>query len=115
MAPAVGYVRDHQSQVLAYFDALQLVGRDLWSPTTNSLERHNSDIQAIWRSGKSYARDFETFQLRVLYNRYRFGLDLKECSRCGRFDGPFEPNTVLERSMMTQIEADAELCDGCTG
>lgn len=110
MQDALRYVRDHEKQVLAWFDAIDLVGKDNWSPTTNSLERRNADIQKIWKSGRGYGRHFNLFRLRVLYHRFRFGVHIIECERCGRFEGPLPAGQVLARS---QSPAGPEICSNC--
>ncbi len=110
MKSVLRYVRDHERQVLGWFDAINLVGRDNWSPTTNALERRNSDIQKIWKSGRGYGRDFALFRLRVLYNRFRFGSHIIECERCGNFEGPLPADQVLARS---QAPIGPEVCSNC--
>lgn len=110
MKGALRYVRDHEKQVLAWFDALQLVGKDNWSPTTNALERRNADIQKIWKSARGYGRDFKLFRLRVLYHRFRFGVHIIECEHCGRFEGPLPADKVLVRS---QAPVGPEICSIC--
>lgn len=110
MKGALRYVRDHEKQVLAWFDALRLMGKDNWSPTTNALERRNADIQKIWKSGRGYGRDFTLFRLRVLYHRFRFGVHINECERCGRFEGPIPADQVLARG---QVPIGPEICSKC--
>lgn len=110
MKGALRYVRDHEKQVLAWFDALDLVGMENWSPTTNSLERRNADIQKIWKSGRGYGRDFTLFRLRVLYNRFRFGVHIIECAKCGKFEGPLPADQVLARS---QEPVGPKICSDC--
>uniref|UniRef100_A0A6H1ZRH7 Putative transposase n=1 Tax=viral metagenome TaxID=1070528 RepID=A0A6H1ZRH7_9ZZZZ len=110
MSGALEYVRQHEDLVLAWFDALELVGEDHWSPTTTALERRNSDIQKIWKSGRGYRQNFRMFKLRVLYNRFTFGNHIIECEQCGRFEGPYAANVVLARS---QVEMNPESCSAC--
>ncbi|MCT2399021.1 hypothetical protein, partial [Novosphingobium mangrovi (ex Huang et al. 2023)] len=114
MTPALKYVHGHERQVLAYFDALQLVGEELWSPNTNALERRNVEIQDIWRSAKGYRKDFASFQLRVLYHRFQFGLHIIECDACGRFEGPSAPTDVLTRSQQPIARPGEKRCSQCS-
>ena len=114
MTPALKYVHGHERQVLAYFDALQIVGEELWSPNTNALERRNVEIQDIWRSAKGYRKDFASFQLRVLYHRFQFGLHIIECDACGRFEGPSAPADVLTRSQQPIARPGEKRCSQCS-
>jgi transposase len=110
MKPALAYIRNHDRQVLAYFEALDVIGRDLWSPTTNALERYNGTLQEIWRSARGY-RDLSLFRLRAIYHPYAFGLHLLDCSRCDGFVGPLSDREVLALSQ--EARSPALLCRGC--
>ncbi len=110
MKPALAYVRGHDRQVFSYHEALALIGRDLWSPTTNGLERRNGTIQAIWRSARAY-RDPRLFRLRAIYHPYTLGLHLLDCDRCDGFVGPLDPGEVLAVSQGARRPA---LCRGCS-
>lgn len=107
---ALGYVHNHDRQVFAYFEALDLMGRDLWSPTTNALEQRNSNLQKIWRSARGYG-DSPLFGLRAVYHPYTFGLHLVDCAKCDGFVGPLSMQETLDASQSTHQTR--RLCNGC--
>ena len=110
MRPALNYVRIHDAQVFGYIEALDLMGRDLWSPTTTALEQRNGALQEIWRSARGYGT-LPMFRLRGVYHPYEFGLHLIDCEGCLGFVGPLTVHKTLSVSQSSARER--RLCRRC--
>lgn len=111
--PVLSYLRDHEGQVLNYFDALEVRGDgELVGFDTSKAERRNSDIKQIWRATRGEGSDL--FRLRVLYHPYTFGTHIIEHG-CGHFEGPLAPDVILTAAQMPLGSLAKPACEACSG
>jgi transposase len=102
------YLRDHEAEVLNYFDALETrANGDVFGFDTSRAERRNADIKDIWRTARGEGLDM--FSLRVLYHPYTFGIHIIEHG-CGHFEGPLSPAETIARS---QQPVASTACPAC--
>lgn len=112
MKRARNYIKNHDVQIFGYFEALELMGRDLWSPTTSALEQRNDSLQRIWRSSRG-GLSLPLFRLRGIYQPYTLGLHLVDCAGCLGFVGPLNAAETLSRSQSENPQP--LICPGCQG
>lgn len=84
------HLTKHKIAIFNYFRVLRPRGSGGYKgPTTNALEQRNSMIRQVWRSGRGIHK-LELLRLRVLYEPWHIGLEIKRCASpgCQTFVGP---------------------------
>jgi transposase len=105
------YIRDHEAQVLNYFDALEQDARGEFKGfDTSRAERRNYDIKDAWRDMRGGG--FRLFMLRVLYHPYVMGSHIVEHD-CGHFEGPLSEMEILARSAEPIVAGEISICPAC--
>lgn len=101
MAECLGYVNNHERQILNYFDSLEhRPDGSVWAPTTSPAERLNSDLQDIWHRSRGFAGADtpDQFWMKAVFHAYRLDLDLIECAGCNNLVGPLGEQQVMNRA-----------------
>jgi transposase len=113
MADAVKYIDNHAHEILNYFDVLEtLEDGTVWAATTNHAERKNSDLKRLWHQSRGFGQS-DQFWLKGMFHSYHLGRHIIECGKCGRFEGPFGHQEVMDRASMPAMLVQDVRCSTC--